>query len=158
MNLIQYFQSLPVTGKVALIAGYILMVLLIILWEMSRTHKRATTRLPTVMPAPTIEETEKLVHTVTTSPTNQNKYNTHKRGGYLLEALISNLKKCVVYCETRADGNNPAHHLQQYIVKHILIIVNKLLRRVNESGKEPGEPLLCLVQSSQLVSSKTMES
>jgi len=135
--LLQYFQSLSVMGKVAVIAGYILMALLIILWEKSRTHRHATTRLPTVIPNSVVEQTEKLVHTVTTSPSKQNQYNPRKGARYLLETFRSSLSKCVVYCKSRNDGENHPKCCQQYIPKHIHAIVDCLRRRVNQSGKEP---------------------
>jgi hypothetical protein len=135
--LFQYFLELSVWGKVAVIAGYILVILLIMLYETSKAQRYDSERLPTVMPNSVIEKTEKLVHTITTSTSKENQYNPHKRAWHLLEAFRINFSKPIIYCESRTDGNNIAHHLQQHIVKHIGTIVNKLRRRVNESGKEP---------------------
>jgi hypothetical protein len=42
------FQSLTFTGKIAAIAGFILVILLIILWEIVRAERRKAKRLPTV--------------------------------------------------------------------------------------------------------------
>jgi len=136
--LFQYFQSLSVWGKVAVIAGYALMALLIILWEQSRVRRHAATRLPTVIPNSVIEQTEKFVHTSPTSTRKENQYKPHKRMWHLLETLRINFSKPIIYCESRTNGNDIAHHLQQRISTHISIIVNRLRRRVNESGKEPA--------------------
>jgi hypothetical protein len=141
--LCQYFLELSIWGKVAVIAGYILMALLIILWENYKAHRHSTTRLPTVVTAPAIEATEKLVHTITTPTSKENQYDPHKRLRYLLETFRSNHSKPVVYCSSRANRNNYPHHLQQYIVKHILVILNKLRGRVNQSGKEPFYSYQC---------------
>jgi hypothetical protein len=135
--LVQYFQSLSVMGKVAVIAGYILMALLLILWEKSRTRRHAATGLPTVIPTFNIEETQKFIHTIPTSASKDNQYKPHKRPRHLLETFRSNLSKSIVYCKSRTDSKNPAYHLQQDIPKHIRTIVNRLTRIVNQSGKEP---------------------
>jgi hypothetical protein len=130
----QFFLELSVWGRIAVIAGYILMTLLIVLWEHFRRHRHNTTRSPMVMP---IEKTEKFVHTITACPSKQNQYNPYKRQRHLLETFRINLRHSIIYCKSRDDSNNPAYHFQQHIVKHISTIVNKLRRRVNESGKEP---------------------
>jgi len=135
--LCQYFLELSVWGKVAVIAGYILMALLIILWENYKAHRHSTTRLPTVVTAPAIEATEKLVHTITTSTSKENQYDPHKRLRYVLETFRSNHSKCIVYCESHNARQKHLKHLQQYLPKHIRTIVNRLRRGVNQSGKEP---------------------
>jgi hypothetical protein len=135
--LFQYFQSLSTTGKVSLIAGYILMALLIILWEKSKARRRAATRLPTLAPNSTIEETEKLIHAITTPPSKDNQYDARNRVRHLLETFRSNLSKCIVYCKSHNDGEKHPNCHQDYIPKHIRSIVDCLRRRVNQSGKEP---------------------
>lgn len=129
----QYFQGLSVWGKVAVIAGYILMALLIILWERSRTHRHDATTLSTVIPNSVIEEPEKFVHTITACPSKENQYNPYERARHLLETFRHNLRKPIIYCKSCADGNNVAYQCRD----HIRIIVNKLTGRVNQSGKEP---------------------
>lgn len=146
--MISWFQSLSIGGKIAFVAGYILMILFLILWEIYNTQRHDAKRLPMVMPTSTIEETKKLVHTITTPTSKQNQYNAHRRARHLLEIFRINLKKSIVYCKSRDDGNNPAHHLQQYIQKviislvrwitpafsisHIRTIVNKLMTKSSD--------------------------
>jgi hypothetical protein len=135
---VQFFQSLTVGGKIAMIAGYALMALLIILWEQSRARRHAATRLPPVIPNSVINPTEKFVHTITTCTSKENQYNNHKRVRHLFETIRINFSKTIIYCESRTDGNNIAHHLQQLISTHyISTIVNRFRRIVNQSGKEP---------------------
>jgi hypothetical protein len=136
--LFQYFLELSVWGKVAVIAGYALLALLIILWEQSRARRHTATRLPTVIPNSVIEPTEKFVHTSPTSTRKENQYNPHKGARYLLEMFRSSLSKCVVYCESHNTREKHLKYLQQYIPKHIHTILDFLRRRVNQSGKEPS--------------------
>lgn len=135
--LFQLFLELSAWGKVAMIAGYILMALLLILWETSRARRRAATTLPMLTPNSLIDPTEKLVHTVATSASNQNQYNPRKGARYLLELLRSDFSKSIVYCQSHNARQKYLKSLQQYLPKHIRTIVNWLARRVNQSGKEP---------------------
>jgi hypothetical protein len=142
--LFQFFSELSVWGKVAFIAGYILMALLLALWEKSKARRRITTRTPELTPHSTIKVTKKLIHAVPTSTPKYDQYDAFDRVRHLLETFGSNLSKSVVYCKPHNGGKNHLKYLHQYTPKslHIRTIVSKLRRRVNHSGTEPGENLL----------------
>ena len=124
------FQSLTVGGKIAFISGHILVILLIMLWEMHAAHSHDAKRLITA------EHAEKLVHTVQTSPKNDDIQNVHSGVRYLLDKFCNNLRKPPFYYQSGDDGDNPPCHLQSQ--RHIRIIVDWLRKRVNQSGKEPN--------------------
>jgi hypothetical protein len=136
--LCQYFLELSAWGKLAMISGYILMALLLILWETSKTHRRFAMKSPMVTPNSLIDPTEKLVHTVAAAASNQNQYNPRKGARYLLKLFRSNFSKPIVYCQSHNARQKHLKPLQQYLPQHIRTILNWLARRVNQSGKEPS--------------------
>jgi hypothetical protein len=135
----QFFLELSVWGKVAMIAGYILMALLLILWERSKARRRVATRSPVLTPNTSIKVTEKLIHTIPTQPSKNNQHDAFGRRRYLLDIFRSNLSKSIVHSKSHNARQKHLKCLHQYLLKHILTIVNTAKRRVNESGKEPSD-------------------
>jgi len=129
--LFEQFRSLSIGGKIAMVSGHVLVILLIVLWETSRAQRHNAKRLS----ATTIEPTEKLIHTIGTSPQKGNLCNAHKGLTYLLETFRNSLSKYHLYYQSDKDGNSPTYPVQ----RHMRAIVNKLRRRVNQSGKEPAK-------------------
>jgi hypothetical protein len=99
------FQSLTIGGKIAFMSGHILVILLIVLSEMHEAQSHDAKRLITT------EHAEKLVHTVQTSPKNDNVQNVRGRVRYLLDKFRNNLRKSPFYNQSGDDGDNPPRHL-----------------------------------------------
>jgi hypothetical protein len=130
--LFRYFLELSIWGKVAVIAGYALMALLIILWEQFKARRHVATRLPSV-----IEPTEKFIHASPTRTRKENQYEPPKRARHLLDIFRSNPSEGAVYCKSYNGRENHLKYLHQYFLKHTHDILDSLRRRVNQSGKEP---------------------
>jgi hypothetical protein len=130
---LEWLQSLPITGKVAIIAAHILVVLLIMLYAIATSQRGNTNKAPMAMPY-SVEPAVKLVQTTRSSPKKGKLYNTNKRVRHLLNIFCNNnLIKHLLYYEAYNGSENPTQDIRW----HIRHIVNKLRRRVNESGKEP---------------------
>jgi hypothetical protein len=116
--LFKQFMSLSISGRVLVVLGYILVMLLI-----------------TLMVAPHSDLAKKPVHTKGTRCKNSKLYKVHRGVGYLLDKSANSGREYQVDYERRAERNEQAYRPQW----HIRTIVNKLFRRVNQSGKEPEE-------------------
>jgi hypothetical protein len=134
--LFKQFWGFSIADKIIAVAGFVLIILLIILWEVVKAERHDTKRLSTATPYLIIKSAEKHIHTTSTYSNNGNLRKHHSRGVircYLLETFRNSLRKHHVYYETDNNGDSPTHTVQ----RHISTIVNKLRRRVNQSGKEP---------------------
>jgi hypothetical protein len=129
--LFEEFQSLSIGGKIAIVASHILVVLLLMLWEEFRVQRHNAKRSSTATLNPLSQPVEKLVHTVNTPCKRYNPNNRPSRG--ILNTFRNNWIQPHLYCERSNSGNTPFHPFRW----HIRTIVNKLRRRVNQSGKEP---------------------
>jgi hypothetical protein len=131
--LFEEFQSLSIGGKIAIVAAHILVVLLLILLEEFRVQRHETKKsLTTTLDSPLIKPVEKPVHTIYTSCERQKSDNHPNRG--IRNTFRNNLIQPHLYCRRSNSGNAPLHPFHS----HIPTIINKLRRRVNQSGKEPG--------------------
>jgi hypothetical protein len=140
---LEWFQSLPITGKVAIIAGHILVLLLIMLDAIATSQKGDANKSPTAMTCSS-EPAVKLIQAIRNSPKKGNLYNTNKRVGQLLNLFCNkSLIKHLFYYQTCDEGDKPTHKVQS----HIRNIVAKLRKLVNQNGKEPANWLRypCLV-------------
>ena len=134
--LFEEFLSLSIGGKIATVASYVLVVLLLILWEEFRTQRRATKK-PSTTPLNSLSEpTKKFVHAINTSYEREESHNHPSRG--ILNTFRNNWIQCYLYGKSSNSSNTPFYPFRW----HISTIVNKLRRRVNESGKEPSEHLV----------------
>ena len=97
----EQFQSLSIAGKIAAIAGFILVILLMILWEISTEKRHDAKRLPTVTHYSADELIEKSINTGS-SRTTYDDMPKHRKGSVvwhrLLGKCLSNLRKNGVYC------------------------------------------------------------
>lgn len=116
--LFKQFMSLSISDRMMTILGYILVMLLI-----------------TLMAVPHSDLAEKPVHTRSTRRKNGKLYKAHVWLSYLLDKSANSRREYQVDYERRAERNEQAYRPQW----HILTIVNKLRRRVNQSGKEPDK-------------------
>ena len=129
---LEEFQSLSIGGKIAIVAAHILIVLLLILLEEFRVQRHETRKsLTTMLDSPLIEPVEKPVHTIYTSCERQKSDNHSTRG--IRNTFRNKLIHPRLYCRRSNSGNTPLHPFHS----HTSGIINKLRRRVNESGKEP---------------------
>jgi hypothetical protein len=127
------FQGLSIGGKIAIVAAHILVVLLLILLEEFRVQRHeAKKSLTTTLDSPLIEPVEKPIHTICAPCERQESDNHPNRG--IRNTLRNNLIHPDLYCRRSNSGNTPLHPFHS----HISTIINKLRRRVNQSGKEPS--------------------
>jgi len=114
--LFKQFMSLSINGRILVVLGYILVMLLIIL-----------------IVAPHSDLAKKPVHAKGTRRKNGKLYKVYRGVGYLLNKFTNSGREYQVDYERRAERNEQAYRPQL----HIRTIVNWLRRRVNQSGKEP---------------------
>jgi len=150
--LCEQFQSLSAAGKMAVIAGYILVILLIMLWAMFPIRKRKAKTLPTNMaylvPQPT-QEAKNYRHN---SEESQNLYKPEKSdviGSGVYSKLPNNFGNRHIHYHTNNKRQDSKNNSLQRIValtraaipsfsqSHIDNILNRLTRRVNQSRKAP---------------------
>jgi hypothetical protein len=149
------FLNLTVGGKVAVVASYILAMLLIMLWATFPTRKRDVKTLPMNTTYSTEQPIEKPKNCTSNCYENENLQKPEEGGiigSGLLSKLPNGIKKWCVYYSANEDRQNPKQHFLWSIINsigrarttcifsrwHIKYIVNKLQRRVNQSGKEPS--------------------
>ena len=133
--LFEDFQSLSIGGKIAIVAAHILVVLLLILLEEFRVQRNETKKsLTTTLDSSLIEPVKKPVYAINTPCERDKSHNRPSRG--ILNIFRNNWIQPHLYGKPSSSGNNPFHPFHS----HMSTIVNKLRRRVNESGKEPNKP------------------
>ena len=140
------FINLPITGKIAAIAGFALVILLITLLDISLAKRHVANRLPT-------NELPKNCPDDNSTPANRDYMPQRSKGWViwhsLLGKILSNWGKDCIHHQPKYDGDtynqpsleasaNPSRTIATFSQsRHIRIIVNWLGRLVNHSGKEP---------------------
>lgn len=132
--LLEQFRSLSVGGKIAVVAGHIVGLLLIILLETYRTQRHEAKRLSKPTSCSIVEPAEEPIHARTASQKKGNFGNKGKGMTYFLEGLRNGWRKYQLHYQAENPRDSPMYPTQ----RHIRAIVNKLRRRVNHSGKEPA--------------------
>jgi hypothetical protein len=136
--LFEQFRSLSVGGRIAVICGHILALFLAILWAKflaRRRSARASSMHTEFIGHPTANPNERA-----DSYQEDENLEKPKQGDIIGSDLLSNPsdKRSKWYLHYQAGDESPKNH--QWIPKscHIQTIINKLRRRVNQSGKEPA--------------------
>jgi hypothetical protein len=147
--MISWFQSLTIGGKLIIIGFWLLGILLLVAWAIFITRKLSS--MPAVVPSQEAENGKK----ATTNPYKASTY--HKpKSQFGICRLLSSCRHIVKDKSVRHATNNTRHQSKQptqciqpkncsrirtvilpFSSWHISAIVNKLRRRVNQSGKEP---------------------
>ena len=142
------FRSLTATGKIAVVAGFILMILLVTLWARWLTRKHDAMKLP-VSVQPSANKLVEKCKDATSESTNSNDLQKQRKNRVIWHCLLStfrnDLRKWRFQYHAEDDGYNQKDPVQTQTrtrfsfpqSRHIRTIVNKLRRRVNQSGKEP---------------------
>jgi hypothetical protein len=127
---LEWFQSLPITGKVAIIAAHILVLLLLMLYAIT-TSKRGDTN-KALMVATYSKPAVKFVQTIGTSRKKGKLYNANKKVGHLLNMFCNkSLVKHLFYYQPCNEGDSPTYDIRW----HIGCIVNRLKSRCQPKWK-----------------------
>jgi len=136
--LLKQFQSLSIGGKMAVVCGHIL-VLLIVAQLASFLERRRNTRASSMQAEFIGHPTIKCNQRGNNAQENEN-LEKPKEGDIIGSGLLSNQSdnRSDWYFHYQADGERQNHKWWIPKPRHIGTIVNRLRRRVNESGKEPS--------------------
>lgn len=141
----EQFRSLSIAGKIAAIAGFVLVVLLITLLDMYFAKRHDASTLPTEQLAENRPDGD-------SSHANCDDMPQHRKGGivwhYLLGKVLNNWGNNRIHYYSKHDGTThnqspldgsakPTRVIFRFSISHIRTIVNWLKGRVNQSGKEP---------------------
>jgi hypothetical protein len=153
---ISWFLSLDIGDKLIVIGCWLLGVIALLAWDVFIAKRLDAKRLPTNTLSQGVEECKKS----TTRPYKDSNHQKHKGkfrihyACHLLSGFHQIVKNDSIGYSTNNEGDEckePPHRIQpkkfgllRFILPspisvpcHIGTIVNKLLRRVNQSGKEP---------------------
>jgi hypothetical protein len=141
----EQFHSFSIAGKLTAIASFILVILLITLLDIYVAKRHATNKSPTEQLAENRPDDN-------SRHTNCGGMPQHRKGGvawhYPLSNILNNWRNNPIHYYSEHDGTThnrsppsgrtkPTRIVFGFSRSHIRTIVNKLRRRVNQSGKEP---------------------
>ena len=164
--LFEHFRALPAAGKMAVIGGYILVFLLALLWARFLFRKQDAKTLSTDAQLP--RHPTKDTHDCADNPEESGNFEKPKQDGIIRLGLFgkfpNNGSNWYLHYQTEDKRQDDKQHsLKPVIIRcsaHMHTILNKLQRRVNQSGKEPygflGRSGSCRLRDSLLRSNRSI--